>query len=225
MDLLPEWGHEAVCVSDGLAAWQMLTGENPPQLAVLDWMMPGMDGVRLCCRLRERFQPPLAALHIILLTSRRQPQDVVRALDAGADDYLIKPFDMEELRARIQVGCRTITLQTQLQEQERLRGILQMAGAICHEMNQPLQTLLTSAQLLMENLSAEDPNYQSLAAIREGVDRLREVSHRVMNLARPHTIKYLDEQTRIVDLKRSGLGSSDRQPEDTYAKQQNPRGG
>ena len=109
---LERCGVGPTVVHEGDAAWAELATGEPPALAILDWMMPQVDGVELCRRIRReatRAQP-----YVILLTSRQARADVVAGLDAGADDYLVKPFDTEELRARVQVGIRVVTLQRQL---------------------------------------------------------------------------------------------------------------
>jgi len=114
---LSQWGYEVTMVWDGEAAWHHLKTESPP-LAVLDWMMPGIDGLELCRRIRR--DPVTVHTHVILLTSREGGADRVAGLDAGADDYLVKPFDREELRARVQVGARVVGIHRQLAEQVHL---------------------------------------------------------------------------------------------------------
>ena len=103
---LRKWGHEPVATTDGLAAWEALQQPDAPALAILDWMMPGLDGLELCQRIRQT--PALSHMYVILLTARDSRADVVRGLEAGADDYLVKPFDAAELRARVQSGIRKI---------------------------------------------------------------------------------------------------------------------
>lgn len=110
--LLAKWGYDLVVTSDGDAAWQVLHAPDAPQLAILDWMMPGKDGVEICRQLRESSQSD--PKYIILLTSKGDKKDIVSGLDAGADDYITKPFESEELRARVQVGERILRLQSEL---------------------------------------------------------------------------------------------------------------
>jgi CheY-like chemotaxis protein len=110
--LLLRHGHEVVAVSDGTEAWDILQGDNPPRLAVLDWMMDAMDGVEVCRRVRER--PGLRNVYLILLTSRGDKEHILAGLQAGANDYVTKPFDREELLARVRVGAEMVGLQTEL---------------------------------------------------------------------------------------------------------------
>ncbi|HXF06120.1 MAG TPA: response regulator transcription factor, partial [Blastocatellia bacterium] len=105
---LQKWGYDVVSVSDGQQAWAVLSSETAPPLAILDWMMPEVDGVELCRRVRGSLQRPI---YIILLTARGSKEDIVAGLQSGADDYVTKPFDREELRARVQAGVRIVTLQ------------------------------------------------------------------------------------------------------------------
>lgn len=109
---LTAWGYEAVITTDGQEAWQVLQAEDAPRLAILDWIMPGLEGSELCHRVRQ--SPDLATLYLILLTSKNKQEDIVAGLQAGADDYLVKPFDAKELRARLQVGVRVVQLQSEL---------------------------------------------------------------------------------------------------------------
>ena len=116
---LEQWGFEVVVAHDGAAAWNHIVGDQPPALAILDWMMPEIDGIELCRRIRTT--PPRTPVYVILLTGRTSRQDLIAGLEAGADDYLTKPFDPDELRARIHVGRRTLGLIANI---KRLTGLL-----------------------------------------------------------------------------------------------------
>jgi diguanylate cyclase (GGDEF)-like protein len=107
-----KWDYSVTAVDNGLDAWKALQQPDAPQLAILDWMMPGMDGIELCRRIRSAGQNPYR--YVLLLTAKDDKHDVVAGLEAGADDYLTKPFDVDELRARIRAGKRILDLQAAL---------------------------------------------------------------------------------------------------------------
>jgi two-component system cell cycle response regulator len=110
--MLTKWGYEVTLASDGNQAWSALQEECPPRLAILDWMMPGLDGVEVCRRLRAANREPY--IYVLLLTARTDSQDLVEGMEAGADDYLTKPFNATELRARLRAGRRIVELQEEL---------------------------------------------------------------------------------------------------------------
>jgi diguanylate cyclase (GGDEF)-like protein len=117
---LENWGYRVTAAENGAIAWNILQRERPPELLILDWVMPEIDGMELCRRIRDRQHNPYQ--YILLVTARDEKQNVVRGLDAGADDYLTKPLDKNELRARLRVGERILTLQHDLiQAREDLR--------------------------------------------------------------------------------------------------------
>jgi DNA-binding response OmpR family regulator len=130
---LQDWGYELVVAENGARAWELLQGEDAPRLAILDWMMPGLDGPEICRRVRAT--PRGESTYLLLLTSRGAVADIVSGLDAGADDYLTKPFDREELRARVGVGVRMVELQLSLAERVRelqaaLEEVTQLQGIL-----------------------------------------------------------------------------------------------
>jgi two-component system cell cycle response regulator len=117
---LQNWGYHVITAKDGAEAWELLQQAETPDLLILDWMMPGLDGLELCRRIRnkerDRYQ------YILLLTGKDEKQDVVNGLNSGADDYLTKPFDIGELEARLRAGKRILSLQHELiQAREDLR--------------------------------------------------------------------------------------------------------
>jgi len=110
--MLAKWGYEPVLANDGMQAWEVLQAEDPPRVAILDWMMPHKDGPTVCRELRKQTDRPY--VYVLLLTARTQEKDLVEGLDAGADDYLTKPFSAGELRARLFAGERIVSVQRQL---------------------------------------------------------------------------------------------------------------
>ena len=114
---LQNWGFEVVTAQDGAAAAEILESPGAPSIAILDWMMPRMDGVEVCQRVRQNRDIPY--IYLLMLTAKSQKDEIAAGLDAGADDYVIKPFDPDELRARLKVGQRVVELERALEKRVR----------------------------------------------------------------------------------------------------------
>jgi phosphoserine phosphatase RsbU/P len=112
-----QWGYDTVTASSGLEAWALLQQPQPPGILILDWLMPDLDGLAICRKARKTAR--LASAYIILLTSKSRKEDVVLGLESGADDFVSKPFNCDELRARIHVGVRITQLQATLADRVR----------------------------------------------------------------------------------------------------------
>jgi phosphoserine phosphatase RsbU/P len=131
---LSAWGYEVVTAADGREAWRVIDGDSPPTAAILDWMMPEMTGLEVCQQARAS-SGSASGIYLIIVTSRNATADIVAAFNAGADDFVAKPFAPEELRARVQVGERIITLQRSLAERVRtletaLQQVKQLHGLL-----------------------------------------------------------------------------------------------
>jgi diguanylate cyclase (GGDEF)-like protein len=111
-DVLCDWGYEVISVADGHKAWEILQGEDAPRIVLLDRRMPGIDGLEIVRRVREQAQEPY--IYILLLTVYDQEKHLVAGLNAGADDYIVKPFRAHELQARIEAGRRILEIQEEL---------------------------------------------------------------------------------------------------------------
>jgi PleD family two-component response regulator len=130
---LVKWGYEVVKTSNGRQAFEQLSLKNAPRIAILDWMMPEMDGLEVCRLIRS--QAGKESVYIVLLTAKSTKENIVEGLDAGADDYLLKPFNDEELRARLQAGIRIMRLQAEMtarvaQLEEALSKVKQLQGLL-----------------------------------------------------------------------------------------------
>jgi len=140
-NLLRTWGYAVLPVENGDDAWEILQAPHAPNLVLLDWVMPGMKGIDICRSVRARVCAD--PTYVIMLTGKDRKEDIVSALDAGANDYITKPFEIEELRARLQVGVRVLDLQLQLADsvrelQEALLEVKTLRGIIpicmhCHK--------------------------------------------------------------------------------------------
>ena len=148
---LSAWGHEVVCAEDGVAAWEHFERDGF-ELVISDWEMPRMDGVELIGRIRADHRP--SYVYVVMLTARAQKQDLVEGMEAGADDFLTKPFDKGELRARLRAGERVIRLERTLAEQNRL---LQSAN---DRMNQDLEAAARVQQSILPERAPDVANVE-----------------------------------------------------------------
>lgn len=192
---LEDWGYQVTLAHDGARAWAILQQSSPPQLLILDWMMPGIHGVDLCRRVRRQNRSPYQ--YILLATSKDAKQDLVSGLEAGADDYLTKPFDRSELRARLRACNRILTLQDdQMQAQEKLRfqathdaltGIWnrgEILATLRRELERAARSESATGALLLDvdHFKTINDTYGHLT----GDQVLKEVTHRILKAVRKY---------------------------------------
>lgn len=144
---LEEAGYEVVAAEDGQQAWDALC-KGDLRLAILDWVMPCMDGLEICRKLQQ--EKPLNMVQVILLTSKEGAENVAAALQAGASDYITKPFHPDELLARLKVGERIVNLQMQLSHAQKMEAIGSLAAGIAHEINTPLQYIKNNVNFMQD---------------------------------------------------------------------------
>jgi two-component system, NtrC family, sensor kinase len=181
--LLERWGYQVVATPDGAEAWRRFQEDEFP-LVISDWMMSEMDGLELIRRIRASEQP--GYVYAILLTSLSQKKDVVKGMVAGADDFVTKPFDLEELRVRLQAGERVIRLERTLTEQNRvlretqaaliqsqnLASVGQLAAGMAHEINNPLALVMNNLAVLRRDAPALLNVLDVYRGAREGLARV-----------------------------------------------------
>lgn len=147
------WGYEIMEAVNGEEAWAALTDDDPPRLAILDWLMPEPNGVEICRRMQERSDPRF--IYLILLTSKTEKSSIVHALDSGAHDYLTKPFYVNELRSRVDVGRRLVESQDKLQESNQIKNKFLRIAA--HDLRNPLSVVISICQVLRSGYLHEFP--------------------------------------------------------------------
>lgn len=174
--MLQKWDYDVISARDGAQAWEILEGDHPPQLAILDWMMPRLNGLDVCRRIRSLRREPY--IYTILLTAKDSQKELVEGMEAGADDYLRKPFDAHELRVRLRAGRRILDLQTELVlagEALRLQAMQDPLTGLCN------RTAIFG--LLQRELDRAKSESSSLSLVMADVDRFKDVNDTMGHLA------------------------------------------
>lgn len=192
-------GHNAMAAEDITSGMEAVE-KFSPDVILLDWNMPNGDGINMVKRLRAA--PKHREIYVIMVTARSEPEEKIAGLEAGADDYLTKPYHQSELLARVRVGLRTRCLQRELAEQIQLNTVLQMAGAMAHEIGNPLTSaLLIHHQLLKIPALANDPELaRTIENLGSELDRIETLVRQAQSIKSVHSIPYADT-LRIIDLK------------------------
>ena len=204
-------GHEVTTARDGEEAWAIYQRDRQP-LVLLDWQMPRLDGLEVCRRIRELDREH--ETFVAMVTSRDADQDLLRVLDAGADEYVFKPVSPEQFRARLTIAERRIDQQRQrrvteaaLAEARWLAGIGETTLALQHEINNPLAALLGNVSLIEANVLSADETREAIDVIGVQARRIAAVVKRLQALRDPQSVEYV-EGSRMLDLR--GRDSSGR---------------
>lgn len=186
---LVKWDYEVVLAHDGEEAWNILQRNDSPKLAILDWMMPGMDGPQVCRELRKHIGGPY--IYVLLLTGKSQNSELILGLDAGADDYLTKPFERNELKARLRTGRRILELQERL-----LSANDSLKVQLAHD---PLTTMLSRAAIL-ETMRTELIRSQrertTIGIVMADVDHFKQVNDTYGHLAGDSVLREVAKRMR-----------------------------
>ena len=197
--MLNKWGYRPVIARDGNEAWNILDTAEAPRLAVLDWMMPGMDGVEICRRIRSTNREPY--VYILLLTARTESQDLIEGMDAGADDYLTKPFNTHELRVRIRAGRRILDLQEELlQAREALRD------QATHDGLTGLLNRTSILEKLDDELSRAARDGSSVSVLMVDLDRFKWVNDTHGHLAGDAVLREASSRLRSASRRYDSVG-------------------
>ena len=174
---LKEWGFEVMIATSGLEGWEILRQRGGPTLAISDWVMPGMDGIELCQKVRQS-RAEDAYVYFLLLTSKDARTDLLKAMEAGADDYLVKPFDEQELRARLLVGTRILRLQQQLVEARE-----SMRWAATYDALTGLLNRREIVEALRRELARSRREKKPVTVIMADIDHFKTINDRLGHLA------------------------------------------
>jgi DNA-binding response OmpR family regulator len=193
-------GYEVLHAPDGMSALEILAREAV-DLVLLDVNMPRMDGHELVRRLRQN--PETARLNVLMVTAMGSVEETIKGLEAGADDYLSKPFEVPELLARVRAQLRLRALQERLVAMEKKATIAQMVITLSHEINNPLTSVLWHAQLMQEWLeeapAVGENVWNSLRALVQEANRIQKVIDRLQSLEEPAVKEYVSG-VEMIDL-------------------------
>lgn len=192
-------GYATQCTADGRIGLEMATRIHPG-LIVMDVAMPNMGGLEVCRRLKA--DKDCRRIPIIFVTVNTDEETLQAAFDAGGSDYVRKPVNRVELLARVGTALNQCRMIQKLADKEKLKGVLETAGGICHELNQPLQYALGAVQLLMMDISKDDLLYAQLDAVRARIEQMGEITRKLTAITRFRTRKYVGDLD-ILDIEQS----------------------
>ncbi len=197
--MLHKWGYEVSAVSSGDEAWAMLQGDDPPRLAVLDWVMPGLDGVDICRKVRQEISGKDRYFYLILLTAKTSREEIVSGLEAGADDYMVKPFDPSELHVRVGIGKRILTLHEELVATKEALRVQAMRDALTGTYNRG-ETL----RRLEEETERTRRERKPLSLIMMDIDHFKKINdthgHLVGDAVLKETVRRVQSVVRSYDV-------------------------
>lgn len=195
--LLRKNGYEVHTAVNGIEALKVLEDGFEPKVIVADWTMPQMDGIQFCNILKE--QEKYKLIYFIVLTARASLKDRVMGLDVGADDFLVKPVENQELLARIRSGIRINNLQNEIKNFEHDKAVLELACTIGHQLNNPLSSLLMSLKNLEEEIkiSVANKHEEDFFVINESISRIKKLVEALTNLQTPKVIEYAQDNKML----------------------------
>ena len=194
--LLTKNNFEVITANNGQEALKLLETYTP-KVILADWTMPIMDGLQLCNHIKS--SEKLKLIYYIILTARTSLRDRVTGLDVGADDFLMKPIENQELIARIKSGIRIFNLQKELKAIEHSKAVVELACTIGHKINNPLSSLKIAMDNLQETLPVESSEYteEDFLIIQQAIERIQTFVHQLTHLENPEIINYTDESKMI----------------------------
>jgi phosphoserine phosphatase RsbU/P len=194
--LLTKNGYEVVSAHNGSEALDTLKSFTP-KVVVADWTMPVLDGLQLCEILKSNDDTKV--IYYIILTARTSLKDRVTGLDVGADDFLIKPIENQELLARIRSGVRIFNLQNELKSIEHTKAVIEMACTIGHQFNNPLSSLMMTLKNIEEEIKSKSFNEleDDFKIVSQSIVRIKSLVDDLIHLQNPTTIDYTSENKMI----------------------------
>ncbi len=203
--MLIDAGYGVHVASDGRQCLEKVSQVHP-DLILMDVSMPHIDGIEACRQLKS--DSDLRHVPVIIVTGSTDEETLQSAFAAGANDFVRKPVSRIELMARVGTVLSQIRMVRKMAEEEKLKGVLETAGGVCHELNQPLQYILGAVQLLMLDVDPGNTIYLHLDHIRARVEQMGEITRKLAEITRFRTRKYMGDRV-IIDLDQSICGNPD----------------
>jgi DNA-binding response OmpR family regulator len=190
-------GYRVLTATDGGTGWKVLDKENP-EVVLLDWNLPEVSGINLIKQIKDENRRTTSP-YVIMVTARKEVEYRIEGMEAGADDYLVKPFDRKELLARLRVGLRTVALQREVANQARQKTVVEMAVSISHEIANPLATAMLLQQRLGRNSAIVDvPNVRDdLELLGKQLQRIETLVRRAQSIENVVSVPYAENITMI----------------------------
>ena len=195
--ILKEEGYLTYVAQNGLEAIERAK-KTSPDLILLDVTMPEIDGYEACKALKAEHKTK--DIPIIFITAKSDQEDETKGLQLGAVDYITKPFKQSIVKARVKAHLKRKQAEQDRIEKEKLEGVIEMAGAVCHELNQPMQALLAYCDLLVEDVSDIGQTSEDVRKIKEQIGRMATITRKLMRVTKYETIDYVFEGKKIIDI-------------------------
>lgn len=194
--LLTKNNFEVMTANNGQEALQLLE-KYDPKVILADWTMPVMDGLELCNQIKSNENHKI--IYFIILTARTSLRDRVAGLDIGADDFLMKPIENQELVARIKSGIRIFNLQKELKAIEHSKAVVELACTIGHKINNPLSSLKIAMENLRESAASKssDQSEEDFQIMQQAIERIQNFVQQLTRLENPEIINYTDDSKMI----------------------------
>ena len=198
-NMLEGAGYKSITAVDGKHCIE-ITKILIPDLILMDITMPFMNGIETCKIIKDN--PKTKNVPVIFVTANSEDINLIDAFEAGGTDYVRKPVNETDLLARIKATLTQQELNKLSIEDEKLKAILEMAGGICHELNQPLQVISGNSQLMLMNLKENDTNYKQIITIKNNVQKMADIIKKLMEITTIETVDYVG-RGKIIDINKS----------------------
>ena len=197
--MLIEEGYEVQSAENGRQCLELVDAVHT-HLVLMDVEMPLMDGIQACRQMKR--DAACQAVPVIFVTAHTDDETLQAAFEAGGSDYVRKPVSRIELLARVRTALFQRMAFERRTEEEKLKSVLETAGGVCHELNQPLQYVLGAVQLMMMDIAFDDPLYERMKSVVARVEQMGEITRKLTEITRYRTRKYVGDRV-IIDLDRS----------------------